>query len=233
MTMDPRPISKHPTIVEWEDDAYERDGHAHYMYKEIPRSARGGQPHAGRATRSSVPHRAPRRTQPRGRRAARREAGQAPWLRLRVLRRDHGRAPHRITRTHPGLGRAGGGVPLSQPRHRARHPLRRGQPVGRDDRHVDGGAEGPTLRRPRARHRQRGRQQHRPRGRRRDLHARRAGGGGGVDKGVHLQPGRTRAARAAARPHARSVARAGPGGSSRRWSACRPTSRPRSGPSRT
>ena len=35
MTMDARPISKSPATVEWEDDAYERDGHAHYMYKEI------------------------------------------------------------------------------------------------------------------------------------------------------------------------------------------------------
>ena len=35
MTMDARPIAKAPATVEWEDDAYERDGHAHYMYKEI------------------------------------------------------------------------------------------------------------------------------------------------------------------------------------------------------
>ena len=35
MTMDARPISKSPATVEWEDDAYERDGHAHFMYKEI------------------------------------------------------------------------------------------------------------------------------------------------------------------------------------------------------
>ena len=35
MTMDAQPISKAPATVEWEDDAYERDGHAHYMYKEI------------------------------------------------------------------------------------------------------------------------------------------------------------------------------------------------------
>ena len=35
MTMDARPVSKYPAPVEWEDDAYERDGHAHYMYKEI------------------------------------------------------------------------------------------------------------------------------------------------------------------------------------------------------
>ena len=35
MTMDARPVSKYPASVEWEDDAYERDGHAHYMYKEI------------------------------------------------------------------------------------------------------------------------------------------------------------------------------------------------------
>ena len=35
MTMDARPVSKSPTVVEWKDDAYERDGHAHYMYKEI------------------------------------------------------------------------------------------------------------------------------------------------------------------------------------------------------
>ena len=35
MTMDAQPISKSPATVEWEDDAYERDGHAHYMYKEI------------------------------------------------------------------------------------------------------------------------------------------------------------------------------------------------------
>ena len=34
-TMDARPISKSPAMVEWEDDAYERDGHAHFMYKEI------------------------------------------------------------------------------------------------------------------------------------------------------------------------------------------------------
>ena len=35
MTMDARPISKSPATVEWEDDAYERGDHAHYMYKEI------------------------------------------------------------------------------------------------------------------------------------------------------------------------------------------------------
>ena len=35
MTMDARPIAKSTATVEWEDDAYERDGHAHYMYKEI------------------------------------------------------------------------------------------------------------------------------------------------------------------------------------------------------
>ena len=35
MTMDARPISKSPATVEWEDDAYERGGHAHFMYKEI------------------------------------------------------------------------------------------------------------------------------------------------------------------------------------------------------
>ena len=35
MTMDAQPISKSPATLEWEDDAYERDGHAHYMYKEI------------------------------------------------------------------------------------------------------------------------------------------------------------------------------------------------------
>ena len=35
MTMDARPISKSPATVEWEDDAYERGGHAHYMHKEI------------------------------------------------------------------------------------------------------------------------------------------------------------------------------------------------------
>ena len=35
MTMDARPIAKSPATVEWEDDAYGRDGHAHYMYKEI------------------------------------------------------------------------------------------------------------------------------------------------------------------------------------------------------
>ena len=35
MTMDARPISKSPATVEWDDGAYERDGHAHYMYKEI------------------------------------------------------------------------------------------------------------------------------------------------------------------------------------------------------
>ena len=35
MTMDARPVSKSPATVEWEDDAYERGGHAHYMRKEI------------------------------------------------------------------------------------------------------------------------------------------------------------------------------------------------------
>ena len=35
MTMDARPVSKSPATVEWEDHAYERGGHAHYMYKEI------------------------------------------------------------------------------------------------------------------------------------------------------------------------------------------------------
>ena len=35
MTLDARPIAKSPSTIEWEDDAYELDGHAHYMYKEI------------------------------------------------------------------------------------------------------------------------------------------------------------------------------------------------------
>ena len=34
-TMDERPVSKSPLTVEWEDGAYERGGHAHYMHKEI------------------------------------------------------------------------------------------------------------------------------------------------------------------------------------------------------
>ena len=34
-TMDERPIAKSPSTVEWEDGAYERGGHAHYMRKEI------------------------------------------------------------------------------------------------------------------------------------------------------------------------------------------------------
>ena len=33
--MDERPVSKSPLTVEWEDGAYERGGHAHYMHKEI------------------------------------------------------------------------------------------------------------------------------------------------------------------------------------------------------
>ena len=33
--MDERPVSKNPSTVEWEDGAYERGGHAHYMHKEI------------------------------------------------------------------------------------------------------------------------------------------------------------------------------------------------------
>ena len=35
MTLDARPITKPHTTIEWKDDAYELDGHAHYMYKEI------------------------------------------------------------------------------------------------------------------------------------------------------------------------------------------------------
>ena len=35
MTLDARPIAKPHTTIEWKDDAYELDGHAHYMYKEI------------------------------------------------------------------------------------------------------------------------------------------------------------------------------------------------------
>ena len=34
-TMDERPVPKSPSTVEWEDGAYERGGHAHYMRKEI------------------------------------------------------------------------------------------------------------------------------------------------------------------------------------------------------
>ena len=51
------------------------------------RSAGGDRAHAGGTARSSIPHRASRRAQPRTDRAARREAGQAPRLRLRLLRR--------------------------------------------------------------------------------------------------------------------------------------------------
>ena len=210
MTLDAQPISKSPATVEWEDDAYERDGHAHYMYKEILDQRE--------AIERTLGGRLDRQFHTAHLGGLNLEAGELLDVK-RVKLLGCGSAYYAgITGAHlieslariPASAEPAAEFRYRNPRHRARHALRRGQSVGRDHRHADGGTGGTPLRGQGARHRQRGRQQHRPRGRRRDLHARGSGGGGGVDQGLHVQPGRAGAARAAARPHARSLARAGP-----------------------
>ena len=232
MTLDARPIAKPHTTIEWKDDAYELDGHAHYMYKEILdqpmaiKRALGGRldhqfhtAHLGGLNLEASELRDVKRVKLLG-------CGSAYYAGIS--------GAHLIEqpRAHPGVRRAGRGVPLPQPDHRARHALRGDQPVRRDLRHADGGAGGTPQRWPGARHHQRRRQQHRPGGRWRDLHARGAGGGGGVDQGIHVQPGHPRAVRTATRTHAGACRRIGAGGSSRRWSSFPPTSSPRLRPSR-
>ena len=107
----------------------------------------------------------------------------------------------------PRRRRAGLRVPLPQPGRRARHPLRRGQPVRRDHRHPARGPGDPAQGRPGDRPGQRGRLRDRPRVRRRHLPARRARGRGRVDQGADQHVPRLRAARAPPRPGPRPVHR--------------------------
>ena len=140
------------------------------------------------------------RPQPGAARAARLPAGQGPRLRLGLLRRADRRRDDRGAGPHPGRRRARLGVPLPEPDHRARHPVRGGQPVGRDGRHRLRRARGPPQGRPGHRAGQRGRLDHRPGERRRHLPARRPGGGGRLDQGPDPHGHRLRHGGAGPRP---------------------------------
>ena len=101
-----------------------------------------------------------------------------------------GRAADRGPRAGPGDRRGGLGVPLPQPGRRARHALRRGQPVRRDHRHPRRGAGAAAQGRPGDRHRQRRRFDDRTPVRRRHLPPRRPGDVGRGDQVVHLDASR-------------------------------------------
>ena len=161
--------SKLPRRSPGQDEAFDKGDFTHYMRKEIAE-----QPDAVRRTlsgrlepRFQTTHLGGRR--PRGPRTARRAPHQDSGLRLGLHRRVHRRAADRAAGAHPGARRAGIGVSLPQSGDRERHALYRRQPVGRDLRHLGGGAGDQAQGRPRARHRQRGRQHNRARMRTRHL----------------------------------------------------------------
>ena len=138
------------------------------------RAARRRPPGGQRPARQAVRDRPPRRPQHRRPRDPRDQAGQGARLRLGVLRRPDGCAARRGARADPRRRRGRERVPLPRPGDRARHALRRGQPVGRDHRHPARRAGGTTQGRALHRPGQRRRQRDRPRVRRRPLPARRA-----------------------------------------------------------
>ena len=149
--------------------------HAHFMHKEIARAA--ATPSSARCAAASTSASAPptsagSTSTPREARAIRRVkilgcgsayyAGQMGAQLIEELARI------------PADAEPASRVPLPQPGHRARHPLRRGQPVRRDRRHPRRRAGDPAQGRPGDRPGQRRRLDDRPRVRRRHLPARRA-----------------------------------------------------------
>ena len=141
-----------PAEVDVDASAYEAGEHESYMHKEMLEQPTDGAGRAPRPARRAVRHRPPRRTRHGRTRAPGGAAREDPGLRLGLLRRPDGRRADRGAGPHPRRRRGGERVPLPRPGHRARHPLRRGEPVGRDDRHPARGAggtpQGRALRRP-------------------------------------------------------------------------------------
>ena len=137
-----------------------RGGRARVLHAQgDPRAADHRAGRAARPARRPVRHRAPRRPRHGRARPARRAPGEDPRLRLGLLRRPDGRRADRGAGPHPRRRRGGERVPLPRPGHRARHPLRRGEPVRRDHRHParrpGGTPQGRALRRPGQRRRAR------------------------------------------------------------------------------
>ena len=194
-TLDGGPTAKVPSTISWTSEAFDKGEYAHFMSKEIAE-----QPEAVGRTLSG-------RLEPRfqtthlgGIELAAHEL--LDIRRVKIL--GCGSAyiagcigAHLIEQLArlPAHAEAGLRIPLPQPGHRARHALYRSQPVGRDLRHLGGGAGSQAQGRARARHRQRGRQHDRARMRPRHLPARRPRDRRRVDQDLHLHRRRLRAAR--------------------------------------
>ena len=119
---------REPTTIEVSDEEVELGGHGHFMAKEmaeqpetVARMLRGRLDARFGTARLDGLNLPPR--------AARLPARQDPRLRLGLLRRRARRPDDRGAGPHPGARRGGERVPLPQPDHRARHPLRGRQPV--------------------------------------------------------------------------------------------------------
>ena len=121
-----------------------------------------------------------------------------------------GAADDRGAGPDPRRRRAGVRVPLPQPGHRARHALRRGQPVRRDRSTPCSPSRRSSARAAGSSAWSTSSARDRPRVRRRDLPARRPGGRGRLDQGADQHGRRLRAARAAPRPGPRPVHRRRP-----------------------
>ena len=174
-TLDARPTDKAPATTECRRaTAFDLAGHAALHAQGDARAARHRRPDAAGPARPALRHRPPRRARPVGPRPAGRAAGEDPGLRVRLLR-GAGRGPaDRGAQPAARRRRDGVRVPLPQPGHRPRHPVRGGQPVGRDVRHPGRGAGGEAQGRRRHRRRQRPGQHDRGGVRLGRLHPRRA-----------------------------------------------------------
>ena len=150
-------------MIDIDPTAYDTGDHASFMHKEMleqPAAAervlrgrldeRFGTAHLGGLNMDA-------------RETARDPPGEDPRLRLGVLRRPDGRLDARGAGPDPRGRRGGQRVPVPQPGHRARHAVRRGQPVRRDHRHPARGPGDPPQGRSRDRPGQRGRQRDRAR----------------------------------------------------------------------
>ena len=163
-TLDDRSTAKSPSTIDWDVVGAEIGDHAHFLHQGDRRAAahdRADACAAGSTSGSPPPTSAGSTCRPRGPRVPARED---PRLRLGLLRRRPRRAADRGPRPDAGDVGGGLGVPLPQPGRRARHPLRRGQPVRRDHRHPRRGAGAAAQGRPGDRHRQRRRLDDRPPG---------------------------------------------------------------------
>ena len=135
-TLDNRPARKPTTEIDWGAEDFDRGGHGHFMRKEILE-----QPEAVEGTLRG-------RLEPRFATAhlggvqlsARELLGDPPrvraGLRLRLLRGPRRRADDRVAGPHPRDAEPASEFRYRDPVDRARHALRRRQPVGRDLRHA-------------------------------------------------------------------------------------------------